>query len=53
MVIKWFAKHGVPLNERGRLVADLIEYFVGFAIFLLVVGIAGGIEAGTIHLWGS
>lgn len=53
MLIKWFAKHDVPLNERGRNIFNTIEFLVGLALFILVIGIAGGIEVGTIKLpWG-
>lgn len=53
MLVEWFYKHDVPLNKRGRNIFNAIEFVVGLAIFLLLIGTAGGIEVGTIKLpWG-
>ena len=51
-MVTFLINRGWKLTERGVKVFNAIEFIVAFALFLLVVGFAGGLEAGTIKVWG-
>jgi hypothetical protein len=51
MVIKWIERYGdLVLNARGRKVADAIEFALTLIFIVACIGIAGGIETGSIPL---